>query len=154
MPSKLKKQFAAGSPPDPEELRGYYAVRLVTGFLPALRFFGHRKFFPVDAANPEPGSGGFNEFANLVKREAESFSESETGQRFRSDINEFGDRIRSAEAREKVRLEVLSIMQNANAELRKVIDKWSPAEPTEDPNTDKDQSQEASEDREATGTDG
>ena len=98
--------------------------------------------------------GGFNEFANLVKREAESFSESETGQRFRSDINEFGDRIRSAEAREKVRLEVLSIMQNANAELRKVIDKWSPAEPTEDPNTDKDQSQEASEDREATGTDG
>ena len=65
--STLKKQFADSPPPDPEELRGYYAVRLVTGFLPPIRFFGHRKFFPVDVASPEPDSGGFNEFAGRIR---------------------------------------------------------------------------------------
>ncbi len=64
---KLKKQFAQSPPPGTEELHGYYAVRLVTGFLPPLRFFGHRKFFPVDVADPEPESGGFNEFAGKIR---------------------------------------------------------------------------------------
>lgn len=95
--------------------------------------------------------GGFNEFANLVKREAESFSESETGQRFKNDIDEFGQRIRSAEARERVRLEVLSIMQNANAELKKVIDKWSPPENVEDTSTDDEQASDPPDDQEETG---
>ncbi len=64
---KLKKQFAESPAPGPEALHGYYAVRLVTGFLPDLRFFGHRKFFPADAADPEPGSGGFNEFLGRIR---------------------------------------------------------------------------------------
>jgi hypothetical protein len=63
---KLKKQFADSLAPEPEELRGYYAVRLLPGFLPPLRFFGHRKFFPADAARPEAGSGGFNEFLGKI----------------------------------------------------------------------------------------
>ncbi len=64
---RLKKQFADNPSPEPEELSGYYAVRLLTGFLPPLRFFGHRKFFPVDVAAPEPGSGGFNEFLGSIR---------------------------------------------------------------------------------------
>lgn len=64
---KFEKQFAESPLPEPDELRGYYAVRLLTGVLSPLRFFGHRKFFPVDVANPEPGSGGFNEFLGKVR---------------------------------------------------------------------------------------
>ena len=64
---KLKKQFAESPPPDPEELHGYYAVRLMTGILPPLRFFGHRKFIPADATAPEPGGGGFNEFLGKIR---------------------------------------------------------------------------------------
>ena len=67
MPLKLKKQFAESRAPSPAEIHGYYAVRLVTGFLPDLRFFGHRKFFPIDAADQEPGSGGFNEFLGRIR---------------------------------------------------------------------------------------
>jgi hypothetical protein len=60
--SNLKAQFAQGLTPDPGEMRGYYTVRLVSGFFPAIRFFGHCKFFPADVEDPQPGSGGFNEF--------------------------------------------------------------------------------------------
>ena len=63
----LKKKFSDSPAPDPVEFQGYYAVRLLTGFLPPLRFFGHRKFFPVDVACPAPGSGGFNEFLNRIR---------------------------------------------------------------------------------------
>jgi hypothetical protein len=66
-----------------------------------------------------------NDLGNLIKREAESFSESPTGQRLKSDVEELGERVRSAETREKVRKEVLDIMKNANAELQKIIDRWS-----------------------------
>lgn len=64
---KLKEQFAQSPAPNPKEFSGYYAVRLVTGFLPPLRFFGHRKFFPVDVADPKPDSGGFNEFLGRIR---------------------------------------------------------------------------------------
>ncbi|MFO8049173.1 MAG: hypothetical protein R6U29_09095, partial [Desulfosudaceae bacterium] len=58
----LKETFRRGETPDPAELRGYYQVRLATGWLPPVRFFGHQKFFPVEVESPEPDSGGFNEF--------------------------------------------------------------------------------------------
>ncbi len=60
----LKEAFAAGSTPAATELNGYYAVRLVTGFLPDIRFFSHRKFFPDEVATK---GGGYNEFLGLVR---------------------------------------------------------------------------------------
>ena len=68
---------------------------------------------------------GFNDLANTLKREAEIFSESQTGQRLKSDVEDLGERLRNAEAREKLRQEVLGILQTANTELQKVVDKWS-----------------------------
>ena len=65
--SQLKQKFAENPSPDIGELHGYYAVKLVTGFLPPMRFFGHRKFFPVDVADPGPDSGGFNEFLSRIR---------------------------------------------------------------------------------------
>jgi hypothetical protein len=60
----LKRAFASGSVPEATELNGYYAVRLVTGLLPDIRFFSHCKFFPADVAVQ---GGGFNEFLGLIK---------------------------------------------------------------------------------------
>ncbi|MBN2078439.1 MAG: hypothetical protein JW838_05705 [Spirochaetes bacterium] len=63
----LKEQFRAAAVPDPSELRGSYEVRLVTRFLPAIRFFGHRKFFPDDTAIENGGLGGYNEFFGRIR---------------------------------------------------------------------------------------
>ncbi len=64
---KLKNVFSRGSTPDPGEMRGYFEVRLVMPLLPPIRFFGHLKFFPADVENPQPGSGGFNEFLSRIR---------------------------------------------------------------------------------------
>ncbi len=63
----LKGDFIRGVPPGIDELRGYYEVRLVTGFLPGIRFFGHRKFFPDDVSLENGGSGGYNEFLGFLR---------------------------------------------------------------------------------------
>lgn len=63
----LKEKFKAAQVPDPWELRGYYEVRLVTSILPAIRFFGHRKYFPHDAAIENCGRGGYNEFFGKIR---------------------------------------------------------------------------------------
>ena len=61
---KLKEAFAAGTTPDPAELRGYYKVKLVTGILPDFRSFLHCKFFPMGV---EKEGGGFNEFLGFIR---------------------------------------------------------------------------------------
>jgi len=61
---RLKEDFERASTPDPTELRGYFEVRLVTGILPDIRFFSHRKFFPEDV---ESQGGGYNEFLGLIR---------------------------------------------------------------------------------------
>jgi hypothetical protein len=63
----LKELFSRGATPGAAELRGYYEVRLVTGFLPDIRFFGHRKFFPDDVGEENGGPGGFNEFLGRIR---------------------------------------------------------------------------------------
>jgi len=57
--SKQKKAFAAGETPNPAQLRGEFAVRLITGIGPDLRFFCHKKVFPETV---EKTGGGCNKF--------------------------------------------------------------------------------------------
>jgi hypothetical protein len=68
---------------------------------------------------------GFSDLGSTLKSEAESWAESPTGQRLKTDLEELSERIRNAETREKVRVEVLGILRNVNDELQKVIDKWA-----------------------------
>ena len=82
-------------------------------------------------------AGGLNDFANLLKNEADSFSESPTGQRLKSDIGEINERLRNAETRNLIRGEVLQIMQKANSELRNIIETFSVS--SEDKNSEEDQ---------------
>ena len=68
---------------------------------------------------------GLNEFGQTLQNEADGFAESPTGQRLRSDVQNFGERIRSHEAQSKVRQELLDVLQSANSELQRVINEWS-----------------------------
>ena len=59
-----KRIFSNASIPKQEDFRGEYAVKLITPFLPDLRFLGHKKHIPDTGA--EQG-GGTNVFLNRVK---------------------------------------------------------------------------------------
>jgi hypothetical protein len=79
---------------------------------------------------------GLNELGSTLRREAEHFSSSPAGQQFKSEVQDFGERLRSGEVETKTREEMLKAMQMANAELQKIIQQWSagqdkqpPAEP-------------------------
>jgi len=69
---------------------------------------------------------GLNNLGNTMKQEAESLANSSAGQQFKSNVEQIGERLRSAEVQDKVRQELLSALQNANTELEKVINRWSP----------------------------
>ena len=64
--STLEEQFASGTIPEKNELKGYFAVKWVTGVFPETRFFGHQKYFPDDVADFQNGKGGFNRFLNRI----------------------------------------------------------------------------------------
>ena len=76
---------------------------------------------------------GLNELGNSLRREAEHFAASSTGQQIKTGVEQVGERLRSAETQEKIRQELLTILQSANNELQKVVDHWSaPAMSTEE----------------------
>ena len=58
-----KERFENARVPDVGDFSGKYAVKLVVPLIPAIRFFGHFKFFPNLAA----GEKGYNCFLGLVK---------------------------------------------------------------------------------------
>ncbi len=68
---------------------------------------------------------GLNELGSTLKREADHFAASSTGQQIKTSVEQVGDRLRSVETQEKIRQELLTALQSANAELQKVIDRWT-----------------------------
>lgn len=74
-----------------------------------------------------------SELGKSIKREADSFAESPTAQRFKNDMEEINQRIRDAETREKARKEMLGILQTANTELQNLISRMSSPESEETP---------------------
>ncbi|MFZ6026698.1 MAG: hypothetical protein ACOYYS_03195 [Chloroflexota bacterium] len=76
---------------------------------------------------------GLNEAAASVRKAASDFSQSETGQQLKSDLSDLNQRIESGELQAKVRAEVLSALQTANAEIQKAASKFAAA--SDKPNT-------------------
>lgn len=70
---------------------------------------------------------GLNELGGALRREAEYFASSPTGQQLKSEVHEIGERIRSGDAQEKARQELLGVLNAANSELEKIIRQWSAA---------------------------
>lgn len=68
---------------------------------------------------------GLTELATTIKSEAETFKESKTGQRLKSDLDEFGQRVQSGEVEQQIRQEILDVLRFANTELQRVINRVS-----------------------------
>ena len=78
-------------------------------------------------------SEGLNEMGHALKSEVEAAAESPTGQQLKSDVHRIGERIRSPETHERVRHELITVLQAANAELQKVIQQLSEAQSQQPP---------------------
>jgi len=71
---------------------------------------------------------GLNELGETLQREGEHFTNSPTGQQLKTNVEQIGERIRSSETQEKVRIELLGALKTANSEIQKVIDRWTRTE--------------------------
>ncbi len=69
--------------------------------------------------------GGLNELGTTLKREADNFASSPTGQHIKTNFEEIGERVRSSDVQSKGRRELIAALQTVNAELQKVVDKLS-----------------------------
>ena len=77
----------------------------------------------------EDFSNGLNELGNTLKREADHLANSQTGQQIRTGVDQIGERLRSAEAQEKIRVELVNALKTVNSELQKVVDRWTVEQP-------------------------
>jgi len=73
---------------------------------------------------------GLSELAQTLQQEADTFAESPTGQRMKSDLDELRQKVRNSEAEAKIRSELLEAFKVVNTELQKVASRLS----TEDSN--------------------
>lgn len=67
---------------------------------------------------------GIMELGITLKQEAETFRESPTGQRLKSDMEDVREKLRTRKTRARMREEVLSALRTINSELEKVADRW------------------------------
>lgn len=68
---------------------------------------------------------GLNEFGTTLRQESQAFQESPTGQRLKSDFENLQERVRSGEAENRLRQDLIVALQRINAELKKAMDRWS-----------------------------
>ena len=68
---------------------------------------------------------GLNELGSTLKREADYFASSSTGQQIKTGIEQVGEQLGSAETQETIRNELLRVLRSANIELEHVIDRWT-----------------------------
>ena len=71
---------------------------------------------------------GLLELGDTLKREAENFSNSPTGQQIKEEVTKIGNQLNESQAPEKIRQELLNALQIANTELQKVISRWTPTD--------------------------
>ena len=79
---------------------------------------------------------GLNEFGTTLRQEADHFSSSPAGQKLKNNVEQVGEKMRSSDAQNKIRQELLAALKTANVELQKVIDRWSNAEAGSPPASD------------------
>ncbi len=67
---------------------------------------------------------GINAMGTTLRNEFENFIESPTGQRLRSDVKGIGEQIRTSEAQQRAREELLAALQRANIEIQRATQRW------------------------------
>jgi hypothetical protein len=63
---------------------------------------------------------GLADFASSINKAVEDFKESPTGQRLKTDVDDFHERVKSGEVEGKAREEVAAVLRSINFELKKV----------------------------------
>ena len=63
---------------------------------------------------------GLADFAGTINKAVEDFKESPTGQRLKTDVDGFHERVKSGEVEGKAREEVAAVLRSINSELEKV----------------------------------
>jgi hypothetical protein len=71
---------------------------------------------------------GLQDLSSTIKNEVDSFNQSQTGQRLKSDVEDFREQIRKGETESKVREEIINALRIVNSELEKVATHWSSTE--------------------------
>jgi hypothetical protein len=85
----------------------------------------------------EEMTGGLNDLASTLKREADNLANHPATQQMKNDVEHIGEKIKAPETQATIRRELLIALQTMNSELQKVIDRWSAAEsPGETPDED------------------
>jgi hypothetical protein len=69
-------------------------------------------------------SEGLDELAETIRIEVDTFEESPTGQRLRSDVEDLRQRIRTGEVETQLRDEMIKALRIVNDELRKASERW------------------------------
>jgi hypothetical protein len=72
---------------------------------------------------------GLQELETTIKREAETFSNSPTGERLKQDVSKLGEKINTSDTPELIRQELIKALQTANFELQNIINRWSTDQP-------------------------
>ncbi|MCI0521172.1 MAG: hypothetical protein L0Z70_13075 [Chloroflexi bacterium] len=67
---------------------------------------------------------GLGELGQTLKSETDRFAQSPSGQRMKEEVEDFHQRVRSGEAEEKARQELLNALRLINSELEKVATRW------------------------------
>lgn len=63
---------------------------------------------------------GLSDFASSINKAVEDFKETPTGQRLKTDVEDFHERVKSGEVEVKAREELAAVLQKINSELEKV----------------------------------
>lgn len=69
---------------------------------------------------------GLSELGSQLNDLGVQVQESDVTRKVKRDVEELSERVRSGEAQENVRADVVSALQRVNSELEDVIDKWAP----------------------------
>ncbi|UCD98748.1 MAG: hypothetical protein JSV42_17655 [Chloroflexota bacterium] len=75
---------------------------------------------------------GLAELGETLKKTAEEIQESEPGQRFKSEAEDFRDRVRSGEVEGKIKSDLKSVLHKLNIELEKAVPSQKSAATGED----------------------
>ncbi len=76
---------------------------------------------------------GLNEVGDVISQSAQEFTESDSAQRIREDIEDISERIRSGEITRKLEADLITILQSVNVEIEKATEKSSSSTSEEEP---------------------
>jgi hypothetical protein len=85
---------------------------------------------------------GVNEMGTTLSKEFGTFIESPTGQRLRSDVEDLGERLRTGEAQQRARDELLNALKRANIEIQKATERWNASKSEQSSSSEKSSSSE------------